>query len=992
MHAKDRSQSLHLPLPISDSMAGPSNSRLKIKADYVAGLVVALAPLVYFFPALREGKILSPDDGVLFNVPLRAVTANIIRSGYLPLWDPYIFCGIPLHGAAQAGILFPLNWFYLIASPSIATNLMMLSTYVVAGVGAYLYARRSGADIAGAIATALIWQWSAFMVEQIGHTNILHTAALVPWTLWTVDGYLANGARRCGILLAALIALQVFAGHQQTLFFSLVLTGAYAFVMSRSLQKARQTYFAFAAFIVTGLALAAVQILPTFELLRNSLRATTTYEFFGSFSLPPRFLLTFFAPYILGGGNTLLFRAPYIERLFYGEYAAYAGILTLMLAAFAVVLKRDTRTKFWLAVVFVALFLALGRFLPFDLYKIFYQVPLLNLFRGPSRHLMEIHFALAVLSGRGITAIRSSQRSKSFTAALIGIGIFLFTWMTVTWFRPAAFELSRKVPVNVLRAPELFLPIAVAALSVIAFWLFVRSKSSRTLVFLFAVLIFDLVLYGNGSAWRTRSPERDYELFGVPDSVRFLREHQDANSPYRFISQDTVFDPNLKVPPARIGYFDFSLQPDVYMMHGVENASGYDGFGLMRYSRLAGDMKPWGELTDPETTLRGSSRELDLLNVRYLLTRPAIASSAPKTFPDANTTFGNEHFAEGDLGLLPITSGQTLSFNVPETEVDRIALVTSLAWSDALADHTPVATITLHDRDGKSYDLELRAGDHTSEWSYDRADIRARIKHKRASVATTYSVDDANGKFKGHTYVCSFSLPAKAMITSGSISVATRPEAPKLSLTVQRISLANGQQAFPLRSEWITKDSSSTGTAESMVIALANQRWKRVADQHEVSIFENTRVLPRTWLANEARVLSDSESLQVIRSGKFADGKTWDPRSVALIEGKIDFNPSLRDENAYAALTADEPNRVNVKTKSSAPAILVLSANHYPGWRAYVDGKSVETLRIDYNLRGVTLPAGEHRVEFVYRPKSVLIGLVISLLTLIGIIAWWKVL
>ena len=271
-------------------MAGPSNSRFKIKADYVAGLVVALAPLVYFFPALREGRILSPDDGVIFNVPLRVAAANIMRSGYLPLWDPYIFCGIPLHGAAQAGLLFPLNWFYLIASPPIATNLMMLSTYAVAGIGAYVYARRAGADIAGAIASSLIWQSSAFMVEQIGHTNILHTAAVMPWTLWAVDGYLRNGARRHGVLLVGLIALQVFAGHQQTLTYSLLLTGAYAFVMSRSLQKTRATYFAFTAFIVSGLALAAVQILPTFELLRNSLRATATYEFFGSFSLPPRFL------------------------------------------------------------------------------------------------------------------------------------------------------------------------------------------------------------------------------------------------------------------------------------------------------------------------------------------------------------------------------------------------------------------------------------------------------------------------------------------------------------------------------------------------------------------------------------------------------------------------------------------------------------------------------------------------------------------------------
>jgi len=38
----------------------------------------------------------------------------------------------------------------------------------------------------------------------------------------------------------------------------------------------------------------------------------------------------------------------------------------------------------------------------------------------------------------------------------------------------------------------------------------------------------------------------------------------------------------------------------------------------------------------------------------------------------------------------------------------------------------------------------------------------------------------------------------------------------------------------------------------------------------------------------------------------------------------------------------------------------------------------------------VVLPAGEHTVEFVYRPKSVLIGAVISLLTLIGLVIWWR--
>ena len=271
---------------------------------------MALAPLIYFFPALRGKIVLSPDDGVIFNVPLRVAAANIIRAGYLPLWNPYLFSGMPLHGAAQAGLLFPLNWFYLISSPPVATNLMMLGTYMVAALGAYLFARRAGADITGALATSFIWQFSAFFIEQVGHTNVLHTAAMLPWVLWALEGYIANHARGRGVLLAALVAVQIFAGHQQTCAYALLLTGAYGMVLLLTTKARPSSYLATLALLAVGLLLAAVQILPTIELLRNSLRASASYDFFSSFSMPPRFALTLFAPYLFGGGNGLLFRAP----------------------------------------------------------------------------------------------------------------------------------------------------------------------------------------------------------------------------------------------------------------------------------------------------------------------------------------------------------------------------------------------------------------------------------------------------------------------------------------------------------------------------------------------------------------------------------------------------------------------------------------------------------------------------------------------------------
>ena len=208
----------------------------------MAAFGVAVAPLIYFVPATFGALVLSPDDAKTFNTPLRVTAATLIREGYLPLWNPYIFSGMPLHGAAQAGLLFPLNWFYLIPSPRLATNLMMLSTFVLAALGAYFFARRAGADIAGAIATSLIWQFSAFMIQQMGHTNVLHTAALLPWVLWSVDAYIVTGRRVYGVLLAALIALQAFAGHQQTFLYSFLLAGAYGLVMVRATNRARKLF------------------------------------------------------------------------------------------------------------------------------------------------------------------------------------------------------------------------------------------------------------------------------------------------------------------------------------------------------------------------------------------------------------------------------------------------------------------------------------------------------------------------------------------------------------------------------------------------------------------------------------------------------------------------------------------------------------------------------------------------------------------------------
>ena len=217
---------------------------------------------------------------------------------------------------------------------------------------------------------------------------------------------------------------------------------------------------------------------------------------------------------------------------------------------------------------------------------------------------------------------------------------------------------------------------------------------------------------------------------------------------------------------------------------------------------------------------------------------------------------------------------------------------------------------------------------------------------------------------------------------------------PQLTLDVKRVSLLKNGVAEPLRGEWVEKLPAREGEADRTNVgdaaSIGSGRWQLAAETEYLQVYENTRALPRVWLAVEEFVAKEQDELEIIRTGKLPDGKSWDPLQTVLVEAPTSSVFGASMIRGSADVTRHEPNRVEVKTASVATSILVLSENHYPGWRAYVDGKSVDVMRVNYNLRGVAVPAGNHVVVFVYRPKSVLAGLVISLLTLGLLLFWWS--
>lgn len=77
-----------------------------------------------------------------------------------------------------------------------------------------------------------------------------------------------------------------------------------------------------------------------------------------------------------------------------------------------------------------------------------------------------------------------------------------------------------------------------------------------------------------------------------------------------------------------------------------------------------------------------------------------------------------------------------------------------------------------------------------------------------------------------------------------------------------------------------------------------------------------------------------------------------------------------------AAIIDKSPNRIVLRAEG--PGKLVLSEVYYPGWNAIVDGKAAKIDQRHGILRGVSLPAGSHIIEFVFKPASVYCGLGLS--------------
>lgn len=161
-----------------------------------------------------------------------------------------------------------------------------------------------------------------------------------------------------------------------------------------------------------------------------------------------------------------------------------------------------------------------------------------------------------------------------------------------------------------------------------------------------------------------------------------------------------------------------------------------------------------------------------------------------------------------------------------------------------------------------------------------------------------------------------------------------------------------------------------------------------IRDRHKLMRAYQLRApMPRAYLIDRAVWVATPEA-----ACRYVESSAFDPAQVVILEGIRKTPPSPNASEAgppgQAEVIVDDDRRVCVRVAANRDTWLVLADLFYPGWRAHLDGSSeaAEIVPANVACRAVRVPAGEHVVEFVYRPRSLRLGLWISAATLAGVL------
>ena len=889
------------------------------------------------------------------SIPVPEKMAALYRDFQLPLWDANVAMGRPIAATLNPNVISPIRIPIAVWPSSEMWDAFLIARLVVAGVFTYLLAKRLGLAKSAAFAAAVAFAFSGQFMFYIDspHTDM---AMMIPVLLYALELLLERADPGRMAFVGGAVALGILADNPEA--GAVLLLYGVAYYLARALaEMRRQDGFHFWSRIPplglalgAGVGLTAFALVPFFELagfLTFDDLSTNTHTASSKRGLqfaPLRFLIMLFVPFFNG--------APL--RTFQGTSgigaANYVGMLIPTLAIIGLWNRPAMGKAGWFflgaAVILVAKF---------------YGVPLINwvgqlpiLVRiGYGPYLSPaIGFSLAMMAGLGLDQmVRGGLRQRHLLLAGLLVAALL-GWLV--WTNRSLLESIPKSHLLFYMFVGVGLAAAglAAALAVRRGWLPVRAGTALVIAFIIAELFIPTLPVRGDLGFVTS------ELYGrhIPIVERPRRHDPFTEPPYvSFLKADES--------QYRVLGLDYVLFPNASMAYGIDDIRGFSALTVKRYldyiqefiqptvrQRYVGAHFPPLN-SEKEPPLLIENRMLDLLNVKYVLTRLDLV-----------------HRYQRALINEVLTANRT---DVPRARLDTFMI--NGEEEPVLFQHpTSLLSYDLTPMDESRY-LSFRMALDPEVWSPDRGD---------GVLFEVSVVDDGDPDPVFSRWVDPKNDPDDRRWIDGSVDLA-----PYLGRPITLVlSTSSGETGAWDWAGWGALRLAESLEPENMDLLLS--QYELVHDG-EVKVYENRNVLPRAFVVREAGAVSDrEEAIARIKEEGF------DPAQTAVIEG--DLPPAQLAALANGQATGDDAvqitgyqdNRVDLTVETDSAGLLVLSDTYYPGWKAYVDGERVPIYPTDVALRSVFLEQGEHEVRFVYSPGSFKLGSAITLASLAVLAAY----
>ena len=418
--------------------------------------------LVSFYPPYGENLPykLTGWDQLRIYFPFLKITIDELRNFQLPFWNPYAFSGHPHLADFQTAVFYPLNIFGFFLDQLAMWHLLRLTPAILASFFTFLFLNNLKLSRLASFFGAMTFGFSPFILtwgEEVMMSP--HSIVWLPLILWASDRYLAlaaahprggvKGKTRLhpgGVFLAIIAfssAFSLLGGYIQTSIYMFIF--AFAYLIFRVWQNSARVsvkhprgelalHLRILGSITAGIAIAAVQILPSAELYFNSARAQVALrETLFQFLLPIESLLSLLAPDFFGHPATHNFFRGGLAQ--YYEGILFVGVAPLVFALWAVFFKNGDRLVKFLA---IAAVISLSTAFDLPTSRLLLSVPIPFLSTSIANRVLFVPaFCLAILAAVGFEAWLKDKARGIFKVIwvlgavylliilyLLGVGLF----------------------------------------------------------------------------------------------------------------------------------------------------------------------------------------------------------------------------------------------------------------------------------------------------------------------------------------------------------------------------------------------------------------------------------------------------------------------------------------------------------------------------------------------------------------------------------------